>query len=127
MASVVEDSCGGHDTIGGCCSAPSNRLLYGVEGVRGCRENFVDVLGRHNMGWRDIVPNVNFFCHVPVQGDGGLARSVFVEGSSRAGDHVDLRAEMRLLVVISNCPQVNNPCNAGKPSPVRLLVYDPVP
>jgi hypothetical protein len=125
LMTVVEDTCGGHDTIGGCCSAPSNKMLYGVEGVRGCRENFLETLKGHGLGWRDIVPNVNFFCAVPVYADGGLAETVFVEGQSKAGDYVDLRAEMRVLAVISNCPQVNNPCNDGAPTPIRVVVHTP--
>jgi urea carboxylase-associated protein 1 len=125
LMTVVEDTCGGHDTIGGCCSAPSNKMLYGVEGVRGCRENFLETLQRHGLGWRDIVPNVNFFCSVPVYADGGLAETVFVEGQSKAGDYVDLRAEMPVLAVISNCPQVNNPCNGSAPTPIRVVVHTP--
>ena len=125
LMTMVADSCGGHDTIGGCCSAPSNRMLYGVEGVRGCRENFLEALGRHGLGWRDIVPNVNFFCAVPVHEGGRLADGVFVEGRSKAGDYVDLRAEMAVLAVISNCPQVNNPCNDGTPTPIRVIVHRP--
>ena len=119
---IVRDTCGGHDTIGGCCSAPSNAMLYGVADCPGCRENFLEALSSHGMGRRDIVPNVNFFCNVPVATDGSLADSVFVEGRSRPGDCVELRAEMRALAIISNCPQVNNPCNDGQPSSIRVSV-----
>ena len=121
--SIVEDTCGYHDTIGGCCSAPSNRLLYGVSDCPGCRENFLAALGEHGLGRKDIVPNINFFCNVPVHAEGRLASSVFVDGHSRPGDYVDLRAEMDALAVISNCPQVNNPCNDGQPTPIRLMVF----
>ena len=127
LMTIVADTCGGHDTIGGCCSAWSNEMLYGVKGVPGCRENFLKALGEHGLGWRDIVPNINFFCSVPVFADGALAPSVFVAGRSRPGDYVELRAEMPVLAVISNCPQVNNPCNDGAPTPIRVVVHTPGP
>ncbi|MDX1514924.1 MAG: DUF1989 domain-containing protein [Gammaproteobacteria bacterium] len=122
MFSITEDTCGGHDTIGGCCSAPSNRMLYGISDCPGCRENFLEALKAYGMDRRDIVPNVNFFCNVPVAGDGRLADTVFVPGRSRPGDLVELRAEMRALAIISNCPQVNNPCNDGEPTPIGVTV-----
>lgn len=122
LMTIVADTAGGHDTIGGCCSEPSNRLLYGVEGQPGCRENFLQALAEHGMGRADVVPNVNFFCRVPVGPDNRLAESVFTPGTSRAGDRVDLRADTDVLVVLSNCPQVNNPCNDGRPSAVQVLV-----
>jgi len=125
LFTITEDSFGGHDTIGGCCSAPSNAMLYGVEGCSGCRENFLSALAEFGLGRRDIVPNVNFFCSVPVFEHGALADTVFVESRSRPGDCVELRAEMDALAVISNCPQVNNPCNAGAPSAIRVQVCDP--
>ncbi|MEE9299800.1 MAG: DUF1989 domain-containing protein [Alphaproteobacteria bacterium] len=120
---IVADSCGGHDTIGGCCSAPSNRMLYGVADCPGCRENFLQALSEHGLGRKDIVPNVNFFCNVPVKQGGQLAERVFEESLSKPGDHVDLRAEMDALAVISNCPQLNNPCNDGNPTPIRVVIY----
>jgi urea carboxylase-associated protein 1 len=119
---LVVDTCGGHDTIGGCCSAPSNAMLYGVNACPGCRENFLRALAAYGMDRRDIVPNINFFCNVPVGAGGKLAETVFVESRSKAGDRVELRAEMRALAVISNCPQVNNPCNDGNPSPIRVEI-----
>jgi urea carboxylase-associated protein 1 len=122
LMTIVEDTAGGHDTIGGCCSEPSNRLLYGVEGRPGCRENFLAALAPFGLGRGDIVPNVNFFCAVPVGPDNRLADTVFTPGPSRPGDHVDLRAEMDVLVALSNCPQVNNPCNDGRPTEVLLLI-----
>jgi len=123
MMTVAADSCGGHDTIGGCCSAWSNAMLYGVENVPGCRENLLAAIEAHGLGWRDLVPNINFFCSVPVHADGRLSPGVFVAGRSKPGDYVDLRAEMRTLVAISNCPQVNNPCNDGAPTPIRIIVH----
>jgi urea carboxylase-associated protein 1 len=125
MMTVAADSCGGHDTIRGCCSAWSNAMLYGVEDVPGCRENLLAAIEPHGLGWRDLVPNINFFCSVPVHTDGRLSPGVFVPGHSKPGDYVDLRAEMRTLVAISNCPQINNPCNDGAPTPIRIIVHRP--
>lgn len=123
LMTIVEDTCGQHDTIGGCCSESSNKMLYGISNTRGCRENFLEELGAHGLGRRDIVPNVNFFCSVPVFENGGMAAGVFAKSRSKPGDHVDLLAEMDVLAVISNCPQVHNPCNDGNPSPIRVMVF----
>ena len=120
--SITEDTCGSHDTIGGCCSAQSNEMLYGVTKAPGCRENFLTALAEFGLDRKDIVPNINFFCHVPVRDDGRLADGVFVESRSEPGSYVALRAEMDALAVISNCPQVNNPCNAGEPTAIRIMV-----
>ena len=122
LFTITEDTCGTHDTIGGCCSAPSNAMLYGVADCPGCRENFLAALAEFGLGRRDIVPNINFFCNVPVFDDGRLADSVFGESRSRPGNYVELRAEMDALAVVSNCPQVNNPCNAGEPTAIRVQV-----
>jgi len=116
---IIEDQFGGHDTIGGCCSAPSNDMLYGVKACPGCRENFLAALARHGLGRRDIVPNVNWFMRVPVAADGGAAIAAAV---SPPGCQVALRAEMDALAVISNCPQINNPCNGFKPTPIRVEI-----
>ena len=124
LFTVVADTCGHHDTIAGCCSAPSNAMLYGVEGVPGCRENFLTALAEHGLGWTDIVPNVNFFCAVPVYEGGRLAERTFVGGASQPGDHVDLRAERDVLAIVSNCPQVNNPAAGGRPTPIRIQILE---
>jgi len=118
---VTHDSCSGHDTIAGCCSAPSNEMLYAVKNVPGCRENFLVELARHGLGRKDIVPNINFFCDVPVDAN-RMAPNVFVEGGSNPGDYVSLQAKMNALAVISNCPQLNNPCNSGTPTDIRVIV-----
>jgi urea carboxylase-associated protein 1 len=122
LFTIVADTCGRHDTIGGCCSVESNRLRYGVEGTPNCRDNFLRALGRLGLGKKDIVANVNFFMNVPVGPDGALA---IVDGLSRPGDYVDLRAEVDALVALSNCPQIYNPCNGGRPTPIRLVLYEP--
>jgi len=125
MFTIVADTCGRHDTIGGCCSRPSNRLMYGVEDVPGCRETFLELLRRRGMGRRDIVANLNLFSNLPVGPDGRLAETVFVDGLSKPGDYVDLRAEMDVLALIANCPQVNNPCAGLAPTPVRVVIWEP--
>ena len=119
LFTVVEDTCGYHDTIGGCCSEESNFVRYGVRGTPNCRDNFLRALAPFDLGRRDIVANVNFFMYVPVSPDGSMA---IVQGRSRPGDHVDLRAEMDVLAVVSNCPQVHNLANDYHPTPIRVAV-----
>ena len=122
MARVVADSIGRHDTLAGCCACESNAVRFGEPAKyrHACRENFVLELARHGMGKRDLVPNVNFFMNVPLDAAGDFAVS---DGISPPGSHVDLMAEMDLLCVFSNCPQVLNPCNDFDPTPVRVLVW----
>ena len=123
MMTIVGDTCGTHDTIAGCCSAPSNEMLYGARNAPGCRENFLSELGKHGLGRRDIVANLNFFCNVPVRGDNELEPLTFAKAKSPAGTYIELRADMDVLTIISNCPQVNNPCNSGKPTPIKVTIY----
>ena len=124
LMTVVGDSCGRHDTSAGACSCEANTVRFGhhTRYMHACRENFVLELGRYGMTKRDIVGNVNFFMNVPISPDGELA---VADGLSDPGGHVDLRADMDVLVVVSNCPQVNNPCNGFNPTPIRMLVWDP--
>jgi urea carboxylase-associated protein 1 len=121
MFEIVDDTFGGHDTIGGCCSAPSNRMLYGVEDCPGCRENFLTALAAFGMTRRDIVPNVNFFMQVAISATGTAAIAPAV---SAAGSYVELAAKMDLLVAISNCPQMNNPANGYNPTPIKITISD---
>lgn len=122
MFTIVEDSCGYHDTIGGCCSAELNRFRYGKENETGCRENFIAELEKHGMDKKDVAANINFFMYVPVSKDGEMDMGPSI---SKPGDYVDLRAEMDTLAVISNCPQINNPVNDYNPTPVRVIVWRP--
>jgi uncharacterized protein len=123
MLTVLDDTCGRHDTSGGACSAESNSVRYGLDRrhQHSCRDNFLMALAPHGLDKRDIVSNINFFMHVPIEGNGDLA---IVDGISAPGSYVEMRAEMNVLVAISNCPQVNNPCNAYNPTPIRLIVWD---
>jgi urea carboxylase-associated protein 1 len=123
LFTIVADTVGRHDTIGGCCSAQSNELRYGVLGTPNCRDNLLRALGRFGLGKKDIVANVNFFMNVPVAPDGAMK---IAEGLSTSGDYVELRAEMDALVAVSNCPQIYNPASGGRPTPIRLVVYTPL-
>ena len=123
LFSIAEDSCGFHDTIGGCCSRESNRVRYGVADTPNCRDNFLRGLEPHGLGRRDIVANINFFMYVPVGTDGAMG---IADGRSKPGDYVDLRAEMDVLAVLSNCPQMNNPANGFNPTPIRVMIWAPL-
>jgi uncharacterized protein len=124
MMTIVDSAVAYHDTVGGACSKESNTLRYGHHTAQqhACVENFVYEHTRHGMGKRDIQSNINFFMNVPVEADGTLG---IVDGISAPGLHVDLRAEMDVLVIVSNCPQINNPCNGFDPTPVRMVVTAP--
>jgi urea carboxylase-associated protein 1 len=121
MATITATNVAYHDTIGGACSCESNTLRYGhhTKSQHACVENFLQANGRHGRGKRDMVSNINFFMNVPVEADGTLG---IVDGISSPGLYVDLRAEMDVTVVVSNCPQINNPCNGFNPTPVRMIV-----
>jgi uncharacterized protein len=112
-----------HDTIGGACSCESNSLRYGhhTKAQHSCVDNFLEANLRDTRGKRDMVSNINFFMNVPVEADGALG---IVDGISAPGLTVDLRAEMDVIVVVSNCPQINNPCNGFNPTPVRMIVTE---
>jgi len=121
MATITDTSVAYHDTIGGACSCESNTLRYGhhTKSQHACVENFLQANGRWGRGKRDMVPNINWFMNVPVEADGALG---IVDGISAPGLHVDLRAEMDIVAIVSNCPQINNPCNGFNPTPVRLVI-----
>ncbi len=121
MMTIAATAVDYHDTIGGACSCESNTLRYGhhTKAQHACVENFLEANLLEGRGKRDIVSNINFFMNVPVEEDGALG---IVDGISAPGLTVDLRAEMDVIVVVSNCPQVNNPCNGFNPTPVRMIV-----
>ena len=121
MLTVTADSCGRHDTSAGACSCESNTVRFGLDTryLHACRDNFLLEVSKHGMSKRDIVPNINFFMNVPIEPSGQMT---IVDGLSTPGDHVELRAEMDVLCVISNCPQVNNPCNGFNPTPIKVVI-----
>jgi len=125
MLTIVADTCGRHDTLGGACASESNTVRYALEKrfMHSCRDNYMLALAQdgHALGKRDVVPNINFFMNVPVTPEGKLT---FEDGISAPGKYVEMRAEMDLIVLVSNCPQLNNPCNAYNPTPVRFLIWD---
>ncbi|WJH24756.1 urea amidolyase associated protein UAAP2 [Pseudarthrobacter defluvii] len=124
LMTVVADEVGVHDTIGGACSQESNTLRYGqhTREQHACVENFLIEGSRWGLGKRDLVSNINWFMNVPVDPDGALG---IVDGLSAPGKRVALRAEVDTLVLVSNCPQINNPCNGFNPTPVRMIVTRP--
>ncbi len=125
LLTIVADTCGRHDTLGGACAAESNMVRYDLDKryMHACRNTFL--LGA--LAWgrglekRDLTSNINFFMNVPVTPEGGLT---FEDGISDPGKYVELRSEMDTLIVISNCPQLNNPCNGYNPTPVEVLIWD---
>lgn len=126
LLTIVADTCGRHDTLGGACAAESNQVRYAIEKrfMHSCRDSFLleCAVHRPQLGKRDLTSNINFFMNVPVTEEGALR---FADGVSAAGRYVELLAEMDVLLVISNCPQLNNPCNAYNPTPVEVLVFEP--
>jgi urea carboxylase-associated protein 1 len=125
LMTIVADTCGRHDTLGGACANESNMVRYALEKrhMHACRSSFLKAIAEwdHGMTKRDLTSNINFFMNVPVSPNGKLT---FEDGISNPGKYVELRAEMDVLVLISNCPQLNNPCNAYNPTPIRLMVWD---
>lgn len=126
MLTVVADTCGRHDTLGGACAQESNTVRYALDKrfMHACRDNFMAAIADHpeyHIAKRDITHNINFFMNVPVTPEGRLT---FEDGISAPGKYVEMRAEMDVVCLISNCPQLNNPCNAYNPTPVRLLIWD---
>jgi len=126
LLTIVADTCGRHDTLGGACAAESNQVRYALEKrfMHSCRDSFLleCAVHRPQLGKRDLTSNINFFMNVPVTAQGGLT---FADGVSAAGRYVELRAEMDVLLLISNCPQLNNPCNAYNPTPIEVIVFAP--
>ena len=121
LMTIGEDLCGRHDTLGGACSQESNMVRYdiGKRYMHACRQTFLKYGATVGLEKKDIAHNINFFMNVPVTPEGKLT---FEDGLSAPGKYVDLHAEMDTLVLISNCPQLNNPCNAYNPTPIRLVV-----
>ena len=123
---IVADTCGRHDTLGGACATESNTVRYGLEKrcMHACRDSWMLAIAEHpeyGLHKRDISHNINFFMNVPVTPEGGLT---FEDGISAPGKYVELTAVMDVIVLISNCPQLNNPCNGYNPTPVQIAVWD---
>ena len=125
LMTIVADTCGRHDTLGGACANESNMVRYdiGKRHMHACRSSFLKAITQwgHGLEKRDIPSNINFFMNVPVTPEGKLT---FEDGISDSGKYVEMRAEMDVLILISNCPQLNNPCNGWNPTPVQVLAWD---
>lgn len=125
LLTIMADTCGRHDTLGGACANESNMVRYAIEKrhMHACRASFLKAVTEWDRGMtkRDITANINFFMNVPVTPEGKLT---FEDGISEPGKYVELRAETDVLALISNCPQLNNPCNAYNPTPVEVLIWD---
>ncbi|MAC69692.1 MAG: urea carboxylase [Gammaproteobacteria bacterium] len=126
LLDIVADTCGRHDTLGGACAGESNTIRYALEKkhMHSCRDSWMLAVSQREefgMSKRDITHNINFFMNVPVTPEGGLT---FEDGISDAGKYVELTARMDVIVLISNCPQLNNPCNAYNPTPIEVLIWD---
>ena len=125
LLTIIADTCGRHDTLGGACATESNQVRYALDKghMHACRQSFLSALLKcdNGLGKRDIPNNINFFMNVPVTPEGGLT---FEDGISEAGKYVEMRAARDVLGLISNCPQLNNPCNAYNPTPIQVLIWD---
>ena len=126
MLEITADTCGRHDTLGGACSTESNTVRYAIEKkcMHACRDSWLLAVAENpqfGLSKRDITHNINFFMNVPVSRDGGLS---FADGISGAGKYVEMKAAMDVIVLLSNCPQLNNPCNAYNPTAVEMLIWD---
>lgn len=126
MLEIVADTCGRHDTLGGACATESNTVRYALDKkcMHACRDSWLLAVAENEnfgMNKRDLTHNINFFMNVPITPAGGLS---FEDGISDAGKYVELHAKMDVIVLISNCPQLNNPCNAYNPTPVEILIWD---
>ena len=126
MLTITADTCGRHDTLGGACATESNTVRYSLEKkcMHACRDSWMLAINEneeYDLSKSDITHNINFFMNVPVTPEGGLT---FEDGISGAGKYVEMRADMNILVLISNCPQLNNPCNGYNPTPVEVLIWE---
>ena len=126
LLEIVADTCGRHDTLGGACATESNTVRYDLEKrcMHACRDSWMLAIAEHpefGIGKRDISHNINFFMNVPITSEGGLT---FEDGISAPGKYVEFRAAMDVIVLISNCPQLNNPCNGYNPTPIECLIWD---
>ena len=125
MLTIIADTCGRHDTVGGACATESNMVRYALEKrhMHACRQSFLAAVLKYDPAFekRDIANNINFFMNVPVTPEGKLT---FEDGVSAPGKYVEMRAERDVLGLISNCPQLNNPCNAYNPTPIQVLIWE---
>ena len=128
LVSVADDTCGWHDTIAGTTDAADIVAKFGErpyqehrnEYARNGRDSFLMQLGRYGLGKRDLVPNLNLFSRVNVDGQGNMSLAA---GNSKPGSYVDLRAEMNVLCVLNSCPHPLAPSGEYPMKPVRMTVW----
>lgn len=125
LLEISADTCGRHDTLGGACASESNTVRYALDKrcMHACRDSWMLAVAEHSeygIDKRDITHNINFFMNVPVTEEGGLT---FEDGISAPGKYVEMVAKTDVLVLISNCPQLNNPCNGYNPTPIEILIW----
>jgi urea carboxylase-associated protein 1 len=126
LLTIVADTCGRHDTLGGACASESNTVRYDLEKrcMHSCRDSWMLAIAEkseYGLTKADIGHNINFFMNVPITAEGGLT---FEDGISAPGKYVELRADCDVLMLISNCPQLNNPCNGYNPTPIDVLMWE---
>ena len=126
LLEITADTCGRHDTVGGACSSESNTVRYDLQKrhMHSCRDSWMLAIQEHEsfqLNKDDITHNINFFMNVPITEDGGLT---FEDGISAPGKYVELKAHMNVLVLLSNCPQLNNPCNGYNPTPIEIIIWN---
>lgn len=126
LLEIVADTCGRHDTLGGACASESNTVRYSLKKktMHNCRDSWLLAIAENDelgLTKADLTHNVNFFMNVPVTPEGGLT---FEDGISGPGKYVEMKAHMDTIMLISNCPQLNNPCNAYNPTPVEVLIWN---
>ncbi|MFT4610463.1 MAG: urea carboxylase-associated protein 1 [Cellvibrionaceae bacterium] len=126
LLEITADTCGRHDTVGGACSSESNTVRYDLQKrhMHSCRDSWMLAIQEHEsfqLNKDDITHNINFFMNVPITEDGGLT---FEDGISSPGKYVELKAHMNVLVLLSNCPQLNNPCNGYNPTPIEIIIWN---
>lgn len=124
MASIIADSSGQHDAIVGCSTSATNARRYGDATLRNSRDNFCLAAGKFGLGRRDMSACITFFAGVQVRPDGHFA---WIDASAGPGEAVDLRAEMDLLIALSNCPHPLSPDSPYNPKPIEIIVWNPPP
>lgn len=125
LCSIAEDKVGWHDPIGGTSNAKLVEAKYGPSRYqeqrndyhKNGRDSFLIEMGKWGLGPRDLTANVNFFSRVDVAEDGTMS---FAAGNSKAGDYVDLRAEMNVLAILNTCQHPLDPNPRYAPKPVKV-------
>ena len=125
----MADTCGRHDTLGGACACESNTVRYALEKrfMHSCRDNFLRAIAHDGRTCRGTAQARHHQQHQLLHERAGDARRrphASRTASPAPGKYVELRAEMDVMALVSNCPQLNNPCNGYNPTPVRMLVWD---